>query len=336
VKIESKRVVVTGGAGFIGSHLVDALIAKDNDVVIVDDFSTGVEENVGHHLGNPHVRIVRADVRDLEAMIEATRGADLVFHLAVACLRVSLYDPQSVHEINATGTLNVCRAALKNMVQRLVYVSSSESYGTAEHAPMAEDHPLNPTTVYGASKLAGEAYTRSFWSTYGLPAIVVRPFNTYGPREHSRGASAEVIPRFVLRTMAGQPSVIFGDGSQTRDFTWVLDTARGILQAAECDALIGECVNIACGEEVSILELCNIILEALGRQDLQPLYVREGRPGDVQRHFADIGRAKRLFAFRPTVGIHAGVERYIEWVRGQNVDLEQWASEEHIVNWVGQ
>lgn len=333
MQMEGKQVVVTGGAGFIGSHVVDALVTKGNDVTIVDDFSTGKEENICHHRGNPHVHIVRADVRDLEAMIRATQDADVIFHLAVACLRTSLHDPQSVHEINATGSLNMCRAALENRVQRFVYVSSSESYGTANSVPMMEDHPLNPTTVYGASKLAGEAYTRAFWFTYGLPAILVRPFNTYGPREHYEGGSAEVIPRFVLRVMAGLPPIIFGDGKQSRDFTWVLDTARGIVMAAECDALVGECVNIARGEEVTLRELCNIVQTALGCPDLEPIYVPEGRPGDVYRHFADISKARRLLGFEPTVGIHEGIEWYIAWVRDQNIDVQQWVSREPVINW---
>lgn len=336
MQIENKKVVVTGGAGFIGSHVVDALVARGNDVLIVDDFSTGSEQNICHHEGNPRVRVIRADIRNINAMFQAMQGADVVFHLAVACLRVSLYDPQSVHEVNATGTLNVCRAAFENNIQRFIYVSSSEAYGSASRVPMTEDHPLDPTTVYGASKLAGEAYVRAFWHTYRFPVIVVRPFNTYGPREHYEGASGEVIPRFVLRVMADLPPVIFGDGEQKRDFTWVLDTAQGIVMAGECDALVGDYVNIARGEEVAIREVCDIVRDALGRRDLEPIHMPEGRPGDVYRHFADISKARQLLGFEPAVGMREGIERYITWVQEQNIDVQRWASQERVVNWESQ
>ena len=185
MKVENMRVMVTGGAGFIGSHVVDKLVEKGNGVLVVDDFSTGKEENIQHHAGNPQVRVIRADIRDYPKMNELMKDVDVVLHLAVACLRVSLSDPFTVHEVNATGSLNVCRAAFENKVQRFVYVSSSEVYGTAITAPMSEDHPLIPTTVYGASKLAGEVYSRAFWYTYKYHVTVVRPFNTYGPDRKS-------------------------------------------------------------------------------------------------------------------------------------------------------
>lgn len=336
MNIEGKKALVTGGAGFIGSHLVDLLVARGNDVTIVDDFSAGKEQNIEHHSGNRSVHVVRSDVCDLEAMMEVLKGADIIFHLAASCLRISLYNPERVHQVNATGSLHMCRAALHNGVERYVYVSSSESYGSANTVPMTEEHALNPTTIYGASKLAGEAYTQALWHTHGLPTVVVRPFNTYGPREHSEGPNAEVIPRFVLRVMAGSPPVIFGDGNQTRDFTWVHDTARGILLAAECDDLLGDCVNIARGEEVTVRELCNIVQTVLGREDLNPVHMHEGRPGDVYRHFADITKARRLLGFEPAVGIHEGVRRYVSWIGDQGIDVERWASQESVVNWEGE
>jgi UDP-glucose 4-epimerase len=266
-------------------------------------------------------------------MVRLAKDVDIVFHLAVACLRASLNDPMSVHGINATGTLTMCQASLENNVKRFLYVSSSEAYGSALRVPMGEGHPLNPTTVYGASKAAGELYALAYWRTYGLPSVVVRPFNSYGPREHSEGNSAEVIPKFVMRAMAGVQPVIFGTGHQTRDFTWVEDSARGIIMAAECDELVGDCVNIARGQEVSIIRVCNLVLEKLGRRDLKPLYFEDGRPGDVQRHYADISKAQRLLGFSPTVDIDLGIDRYIQWVRGQNPDLESWMKQENIRNW---
>lgn len=333
MELNNRRIVVTGGAGFIGSHLVDDLVARDNEVIVIDDFSTGKWENIDQHRQNRHMLVREADVRDLETMIRLTNDVDLIFHLAVACLRVSINDPMTVHEINATGTLNMCRAALANNVSRFIYVSSSEAYGSAVHVPMDEDHPLNPTTVYGASKAAGELYALACWRTYGLPVIVVRPFNNYGPREPSEGKRAEVIPRFVMRAMAGSPPVIFGTGAQTRDFTWVEDTARGLILAAECDTLVGDRVNLARGQEVSIQQICRLVLEKLDRQDLHPIYIKDGRPGDVERHFADIGKAQRLLDFTPTVAIDQGIDRYIHWVKARSPDLASWMQQEAIKNW---
>jgi UDP-glucose 4-epimerase len=248
-------------------------------------------------------------------------------------MRVSLNAPMSVHKINVTGTLAMCQASLDNSVKRFVYVSSSEAYGSAVHVPMDEGHPLNPTTVYGASKAAGELYALAYWRTYGLPSVVVRPFNSYGPREHSEGYGAEVIPKFVMRAMAGLAPVIFGTGHQTRDFTWVEDTARGIIMAAECDELVGDRVNIARGQEVTIARVCDLVLQELGRRDLKPSYLRNGRPGDVKRHYADISKAQRLLGFSPTVAIDLGIDRYIRWVREQNPDLESWVNQERVQNW---
>jgi UDP-glucose 4-epimerase len=266
-------------------------------------------------------------------MIHLSKGADVVFHMAVACLRTSINDPFLVHEINATATLNMCHASLQNNVERFIYISSSEAYGSAQYIPMDEEHPLIPTTVYGASKAAGELYTLSYWRTYGLPVVIVRPFNTYGPREPSEGYRAEVIPKFVLRAMAGLQPVILGTGHQTRDFTWVEDTVRGIIMAAGCDQLIGEAVNIARGQEVSIEKICNLVLAKLGYQELKPIYSSDGRPGDVLRHYADISKAKRLLGYSPTVDIENGLEEYIQWLHNETINLEDWKEQEIVQNW---
>jgi UDP-glucose 4-epimerase len=333
MEFKNKRIAVTGGAGFIGSHVVDQLIAADNEVVVIDDFSVGRMENLQENQGNPRLHVHKADIRDVEAMIKLLDGVDCVIHMAVACLRVSIQNPMHVHEVNATGTLNVCKAALENKVQRFVYISSSEAYGSAAYVPMDEEHPLNPMTVYGASKAAGELYALAYWRTYGLPVMVIRPFNSYGPREHSEGASAEVLPKFVMRVMAGLQPVIFGNGLQTRDFTWVKDTARGIIQASACDELIGEQINIARGQEVTIKQICEIVIKKLDRPDIKPVYIESGRPGDVDRHFADTAKAARILNFSPTMDIEQGIEEYIRWIKAQNPDLKGWVAQEKVVNW---
>lgn len=331
MELVGKRVLVTGGGGFIGSHLVEALAAK-NEVTVVDNLSSACEGN-GYHAQDSGACLVNSDIRDLGQMRKLLRGNQVVFHLAVQGLRVSLFDPYLVHEVNATGTLNILQAAREAGVQKFIYVSSSEVYGTAKITPMKESHPLEPTTPYGASKLAGEAYARAFYLSFGLPVVIVRPFNTYGPREHLAGVYGEVIPRFVLRVMNGLPPIIFGDGRQTRDFTDVRDTVRGIVLAAESDSLVGDTVNIAAGKEVSVGEIARIVLNLLGRDGhLAPLHL-DPRPGDVRQHYADISKAGHLLKFRPRVSIEDGIGHYVDWVRGQHWDLEHLQEREVIMNW---
>ncbi len=327
------RILVTGGAGFIGSHLVDALAASGGDeIVVLDDMSVGSRANLEQHARSQRVRLVEGDIRDPGACREAIRGCDAVYHLAVQCLRVSLSDPHLVHDVNATGTLNLLTAARDEGVRRFVYCSSSEVYGSATRLPMAEDHPLVPTTPYGASKLAGEAYARSYHLTFGLPVTVIRPFNTYGPRAHFAGPYGEVLPRFLVRAMNDMPLVIFGDGNQTRDFTYVDDTVRGLVVAARSDALVGGVVNIARGEEVSIERLARIVLETLGKPTLA-IEHQPARPGDVRRHVADTALARRVLGFTAGTGILPGVRRYAEWLARTSADPADLLAREHVMNW---
>lgn len=331
MKINNLKILVTGGAGFIGSNLVDEL-AKNNHVVILDNFSSGKKENIIHHEGKRNVEIITGDIRDKALLYKVTKNIDVVYHLAVQCLRVSINDPEINHEVNATGTLNLCMAALENSVKRFVYVSSSEVYGSAVRVPMDESHPCEPTTVYGASKLAGEKYVLAYYRTYNLPSMVVIPFNTYGPREHFEGAYGEVIPKFVLRALNGVPPVIFGDGLQTRDFTYVRDTVRGIIMASECDKMLGETVNIAHGKEVSIRDLAEKIYRKLGRADIKPVFEKD-RPGDVRRHFADVRKAERLFEFRPSTDIEDGLDMFIKWFISQGYNMGDLLKEDVVFNW---
>jgi UDP-glucose 4-epimerase len=331
-KISGMNILVTGGAGFIGSHLVDALISAGNKVTVLDNFSSGKRENLKQHTGNENIKIIEGDIRDKSLLMDVTKGIDLVYHLAVQCLRISIKNPVINHDVNATGTFNLCMACLANNVKRLVYISSSEVYGSALNIPMSEEHPLNPTTVYGASKAAGELYTLAFYKTYGLQSVVVRPFNTYGPRSHLEGVYGEVIPRFVLRVLNGVPPVIFGDGSQTRDFTYVSDIVSGIIMASECDEMIGQAVNIARGHEVSINDLARIIIEKLGEKNLKPVYEKK-RPGDVMRHYADISKAERQFGYRPEVNIEDGIGLYIDWFNSIYHNVSELLKHDVVFNW---
>ena len=331
MSIKNLKILVTGGAGFIGSNLVDEL-AKENEVVILDDFSSGERENIAHHEGKKNISVVTGDIRDQGMLFDVTKDIDIVYHLAVRCLRESIKNPEITHEVNVTGTLNLLKASLENKVQRFIYISSSEVYGTARHVPMDEMHPCEPITVYGASKLSGELYTLAYQKTYGLASMVVRPFNTYGPREHLQGVYGEVIPRFVLRIVNDRPPVIFGDGTQTRDFTYVSDTVRGIILASQSDSLIGQAVNIARGQEVSINDLARIISEKLGKNNINPVYEQK-RPGDVMRHYADVSKAGRLLGFQPEVDIQQGISKYIDWFLSQNYNISELLKQESVFNW---
>ena len=331
MELRGLHILVTGAAGFIGSHLAERL-APANRLRLVDDFSTGRRSHLAALAPLAGVEIVEADVRDAAAMRAASAGIDVVFHLAVSCLRTSLGDPFASHDVNAGGTLNLLCAAREQRVQRFVYVSSSEVYGSALTTPMAETHPCRPTTVYGASKLAGEQYALAFWRTWGMPVSVVRPFNTYGPREPASGARAEVIPRFAIRLLRGEAPVIFGSGRQTRDFSFVTDTARAIEAAGACDALVGDCVNVGSGRETSIAQIAELLRARVGRASEAPTHAG-ARPGDVDRHFADIARARELFGYRPSVELEAGLERTLAWFAEQRPDAAGESAEAARPNW---
>jgi UDP-glucose 4-epimerase len=324
-----RGVLVTGGAGFIGSHLVDALLDAGASVRVLDDFSSGRCENLAD--AATRAEIITGDVCDERALDAALAGVDVVMHLATRCVRLSLSDPEGVHRVNSEGTLRVLMAARRHGAGRVVYVSSSEVYGTAVRAPMDEEHPLAPTTVYGATKLAGELYAQAMTRSFGLPTLVVRPFNTYGPRAHFAGVYGEVIPRFVVRLLNGRPPVVFGDGSQTRDFTYVSDTVRGILAAAAVPEARGQAVNIARGEEVTVRRLAELLAGAIDPR-LAPEFT-EARPGDVHRHWADVRRARELLRYRAEVGIEDGLARYLAWFRRAYPDPAACLRDEAVRNW---
>ncbi len=329
--MQNQRVLVTGGAGFIGSELVRQLAAHGFGVRVVDNLVNGRQENLDGVLG-AKVELVVADVRDAESMAAQLRDVEIVFHLACLGVRHSIHSPLENHEVNASATLALLSAARTNGVKRFVYVSSSEVYGTARTAPITEEHPTLPMTVYGASKLAGEAYTRAFWETYSYPTVVLRPFNAYGPRCHHEGDSGEVIPKFLLRCLAGKPMVIFGDGTQTRDFTFVGDTAGGILAAGLSDASVGQTINLGSGKEIQICELATTIAQALGRPQAEIIHV-EPRPGDVLRLLADSSKAKRLLHFEPTVTLREGLTRLRDWYASQGKSPEELLQQEVVRNW---
>ncbi len=309
----SGRSLVTGGAGFIGSHLVERLVADGVPVTVLDNFATGSRENLHEVQRCGDVRVVEGSILDPAAITEAIAECDVVYHLAVECVRRSLSRPIDNHEVNATGTLFVLEAARRIGVLRFVYCSSSEVYGNASAGLLNEETTLcEPMTVYGASKLAGEYYTKAYYRTYGLPAVVVRPFNSYGPREHDRGNLAEVIPRFVIRVLNGLPPIVFGSGANSRDFTYVAETAHGIMLASRSDALLGREVNIAYGRNVSVLDLARSIVQLCQTSQLAPVHL-EARPGDVVHLHADTSLARDVLGFRAKIDLDAGLVQYLNW-----------------------
>jgi len=329
MKLTKAKIFITGGEGFIGSHLVD-LLAKENSITVYDNGQSAVN----YRSPQKTVTYTTGDIRDIKTQTKAMKGHDVVIAMAAAHLRVSMGSPMVVHDINATGTLVSLLAARTNHIKRVTYISSSEVYGTAQNPKdtMDEQHPTRPTTVYGLSKYVGELYARQFQQQEGIPTIIVRPFNTYGPRSHFESYYGEVIPRMTIRALCGLPPIIFGNGKQSRDFTYVEDTARGIVQATECDTLIGDTVNIAYGKEITVKEIASIILKHTNQTHLHILS-KPIRPNDVTRHAADTSKAQRLFSWKPEIAIEQGIAQYVDWVKQNYRDLPSQLKKIPNQNW---
>jgi UDP-glucose 4-epimerase len=325
-----KPMLVTGGAGFIGSELVRQLAVLDMPVIVVDNLCNGRRENLAG-LSHEQIQLHVVDIRDRDAVSRLLRGVDTVFHLACLGVRHSIHAPVENHEVNARGTLDLLMAARRAQVNRFVHVSTSEVYGTAQQVPMSETHPTFPRTVYGASKLAAECYARAFHRTYDFSTVVVRPFNAYGPRCHHEGDSGEVIPKFLLRCLAGRPLVIFGDGSQTRDFMFVSDTARGILAAGLAEAAVGRTLNLGSGRETSVNELVQAVAGVVG---CTPEVIYEPpRPGDVHRLCADATKARELLGFAPKIELRKGLVQLRAWYESLDEPPERLLEREIVRNW---
>ena len=307
------RYVVTGGAGFIGSHLVEHLVGAGHDVTVLDDLSTGKRENVEPWKSS--IRFVEGSITDPVACARAISGANVVLHqAALPSVPRSVADPLGSHAVNATGTLNVLIAARDARVERVVYAASSSAYGDTPELPKHEGMVPRPRSPYATAKLAGEEYCRAFHASYGLPTVSLRYFNVFGPRQDPASAYAAVVPKFIDAALANTAPVIYGDGEQTRDFTYVENVVRANMAACSAsDGALGEAFNIGCGERVSVNALWDRV-RALTGAKTAPRY-EPPRAGDVRDSLASVSRARDCLGWSPTIDLGEGLRRTLAAAR---------------------
>jgi len=301
-----ERVLVTGGAGFIGSHLVDGLMSGGFDVVVLDDLSGGRRENLSVHFGGSNFCLVEGDVNVKADVEKALEGVDMVFHLAaIVSVDFSVKNPLMVNEVNVGGTLNVLRQSLKAGVKRFVYASSCAVYGEPVNLPIDEEHPAKPMSPYGVSKLAAEYYCRVFCEVYGLETVCLRFFNVYGSRQVV-GPYSGVIMKFIDGLKHGKEPIIYGDGEQTRDFVFVGDVVDACLRAMRCRNCVGEMINVGSGVETTVNRLADVLVELFGSRDVKPVFA-EPKAGDIRRSYADLSKAERMLGYKPKVFLKEGL-----------------------------
>jgi UDP-glucose 4-epimerase len=307
------KCLVTGGAGFIGSHLASFLASQGEEVLVLDNLSSGKREN----LEGAGVDLTVGDIRDFDCVATAVKGVDTVFHQAALCsVARSLNDPLSTHEVNTTGTLNVLEASLKAGVRRVVYASSSSVYGNTKTLPKDEEMPTAPLSPYAISKLVGEHYAQLYWYLHGLETVGLRYFNVFGPRQDPNSEYAAVVPKFVQGLMRRDQIQIFGDGFQTRDFTYVENVVRANVAASVSESAPGQVVNIACGKRWSLMDLLGRLESEL--QCKAAVDFQDPRAGDVRHSQASIARAQRLLGFSPSVTFDEGIKHTVAWFRASN------------------
>jgi UDP-glucose 4-epimerase len=302
--VESLRILVTGGAGFIGSHLVKALVKAGHSVRVLDNFSTGSLENLGDIAGS--VELVVGDVRSYGVVEKAVKGVDAVIHLAALIdVAESIEKPDLYFDVNARGTYNIAKAC--KGVSVLVFASTCAVYGEPVKLPVAEDCTIAPKSPYAAAKVAGEAFIQAYSNLYGYRYAILRLFNVYGPKQSK--AYAGVIIEFIKRVSRGEPPIIFGDGEQTRDFIHVSDVVEAIIMAITNEKA-RDVFNIGSGKPVTINQLAKLILKLMGREDLKPIHTTP-RPGDIRHSVADITKAREALGFKPRIGLEEGLQSLI-------------------------
>ena len=309
---EGSRVLITGGAGFIGSHLAEAVLALGAAVVVLDDLSGG---DVGNLQGFGPVEFVESSVLDTATVARCTRGCQYVFHqAALGSVPRSVEQPRLYNEVNTTGTLNVLEAAREAGVRRVMFAASSSAYGT-NPVPWVETMPVLPQSPYAANKVACEALMQAYSGSYGLDTASLRYFNIFGPRQNANSAYAAVIAAFAKAVLAGQRPVIYGDGEQSRDFTFVHNAVHAnLLAARRREPVRGQVINVGCGGRVSVNDLAAQVGEVYERPDLRPIYQPE-RAGDLKHSFADLKRARAVLDYEPVVGFETGLRETLAWYK---------------------
>lgn len=314
MELKGLKIMITGGSGFIGSHLVDKLIVMGNKVIVYDNFDEyykGKEENVRRHFRDSNFTLIRADILDHESLCRAMKGVDVIFHLAAQPgVGFSEENPVKTNTVNTTGTLNVLNAAKKMGVKKVIFASSSSVYGLPEYMPMDERHPTNPISVYGASKLAAEKYVRIYNGLPNLSTVILRYHSVYGPRQRPDMA----IRKWTQQLFENKPPIIYGDGEQTRDFTYIDDIVEGTLKAAEIDGVEGETFNLGKGSRVSVNNVVRLLIKRIGKEDIDPIYTKP-RPGDVSGTHADISKARKLLGYDPTATLNDGIKWFVRWFK---------------------
>jgi nucleoside-diphosphate-sugar epimerase len=304
-------VVVTGGAGFIGSHLAETVANQGAKVRIVDDLSTGHRENVEGLTGD--IEFIEGSVADIELMNRALQGAEVVFHeAAIPSVPRSVENPAQSHLASVDGTFNLLLAARDQKVRRVVYAASSSAYGDQPTLPKVEDMAPDPLSPYAVAKLVGEYYCQVFTRVYGLETVSLRYFNVFGPRQDPGSQYSGVVSRFIAALCSNETPVIFGDGEQSRDFTYIDNVVNANLKAATATQGVGKVLNVAIGDRITLNQLLTELKDLLGKQDVQVDY-RESRVGDVRHSLADTTRAREFLGYEPTVELREGLKRTIDW-----------------------
>ncbi|MCJ7571855.1 MAG: GDP-mannose 4,6-dehydratase [Candidatus Thermoplasmatota archaeon] len=313
------KILITGGAGFIGSHLCEKYTKENSTVLCLDNFMNGNITNIRHLTRYRNFKLINGDIRDFDLLEKIMPSVDIVFHLA-AQIHVdrSVVEPKLTYEINALGTQNVLEAARMYDVEKIIHASTSEVYGSSEYYPMDEKHPLNAPHPYGASKIAADRMCYAYIHTYGMDISIARFFNIFGPRQKDIGYGG-VISIFTRRVLSGVPPIIYGDGLQTRDYTYIDDAVKAYDLILKYDKKITEPINFGSGKELSILELANMIIDLCDKKNMKPVHV-EPRPGEVKRLIANAAKAKKILGWKAKYDLEEGMRKFIHWYKNYGTE----------------
>ncbi len=311
----TENILITGGAGFIGSHLAEKLVKEGNKVKVIDDFSNSTVNNIRGLLNYPNFKLIKGDIRDYKLIKENTQNIDTIYHLAAQIhVDKSITESRATQEINYFGTLNMLEAMREHDIEKFIFASSSEVYGSAQKNLMDETHPLDAQSPYAASKAGADRLCYSYFKTYSQNITIIRNFNTYGPKQKD-GGYGSAISIFIRRTLNNQPPIIYGDGTQSRDYMYIKDAIQAYTLIKENKkTLAGEIINFGTGKDYTMLDIANRIISLCKKDNLKPAHI-EPRPGEVQRLCADTAKVKNLLNFKPEYNLEKGLKEYIDWFK---------------------